>query len=1286
MTTLSALPTPVRRYIAGFVERRRRLALLRAGGVAAAFFLVWMLAWCIVDRLTALPAAVRCTLLVVGLAAVVVVLFRPLRAVLANRIDWVAAAAEIESRNPAFAERLQTVISRMIGPPEYRGSQQLVDHLLHQVQAEVQDEEPARLLDLRPAVQPWIAAALLTVATIVLMFNSWLDLPRLMLRFAAPFADVAPATTTRITVRHEPTQVVQGQPLTFIASATRLGNSSLCLHLSTDDRHYSMRPMSPSDDGYTYTLQAVDRDLYYYASGGDAQTPVQRIEVLRQPTILEYRVRYAYPPYIGRQPLTITSPDGSLEAPVGTDATLTIRSSEPLSEAQLIMGDQTIAMTATADPAVRHATIRITRNDNYRLRLTTHRGATSELAEPIRIVAIPDRPPLVRIIQPSENLRLTPRDVAEIRFQALDDYGIRSLRLVASVNGEDRHRATLRLRGDPARQEALVDVDLARLELAFGDIVRLRVEAEDLNGHTAASEPRTILIAPRSIDMNTYLRLAELRQATAGAEALIKTINDALKSLEQMGQGARGDVERDIWTLTADYDRQLTSATEQASLIRQALLRTLVRSPTSGRSILLSHGTDAAQQIASTTDSLLLQTPNLPRSDVMRMLEQAAKRATELRDLLVTVSHGEQATALLADHANLQALGGRDTDPVSEAAQQTYRRAREEFQSAVKTLGLNPDDQNLAQLLDRKVKDLAERERKTGVMDFVPSAAEWSKAPTMPVVGQVFPQRLETAAQAEAVRPDADLIRAHDLHLASRAAEGLIVRASVADDEGTAQELADYPPALGALQAAHALSQSPQDVRPPEQVAQILAAADAARQRMRVWAGDVGSDQPVRLVDADPDAADAAHVMEANAAMARRDYDRAATIDQQMRARDGAVAPAGDMPATSCRLQDVSANAMAGVPTPLLPDHRRHVDDAMQQARRLDEIAQQQAELSRQTALRQAEHAEALSRRQAELAGAIDQVHQDQSLMNEDSPFAPDNTRERALAAIQAARQRLAAMPQDLTEVQQNARQRHAATEAFRQALAAVQAAPPDARPAAERRAAAAEEAQLDAEDRLQLSAQMVHPDVAAAIADRLQPFVPETLATIVAIEEKLVASLRSLEQAIGAADLDGTEKAVADARAAISDVQAELRAAQDALAAQDPLVAARWFARQAAAALAMKPPDFEAAEHSQQQVAEALDRAWSNAAHDAARGRLAGSAAFSGLYMVDLPLIGGAMGPGIVEDDARPSAGRSWGWFRRSHSTDITTSDRDADPPGYQQALRAYFEALGAAGQEQNR
>src|SRR5690606_8175191 len=207
------------------------------------------------------------------------------------------------------------------------------------------------------------------------------------------------------------------------------------------------------------------------------------------------------------------------------------------------------------------------------------------------------------------------------------------------------------------------------------------------------------------------------------------------------------------------------------------------------------------------------------------------------------------------------------------------------------------------------------------------------------------------------------------------------------------------------------------------------------RQQMRAWAGEPGSDQPARLAELEVQPSEAAQVMEANAATARRDYDRAAAIDEQLRARD-AAAPASALPPTQSRLQEIAPGAIAAIPTPLLPDHRRQVEDAMQQARRIDEIAQQQAELSRQTSLRQAQQAETLSRQQAEIAGAIDQVRQDQSVMDADTSLAPDNTREQALAALQAARQRLAAMPQDLTEVQQNARQRHAAAEAVKQAQA----------------------------------------------------------------------------------------------------------------------------------------------------------------------------------------------------------------------------------------------------------
>ena len=189
----------------------------------------------------------------------------------------------------------------------------------------------------------------------------------------------------------------------------------------------------------------------------------------------------------------------------------------------------------------------------------------------------------------------------------------------------------------------------------------------------------------------------------------------------------------------------------------------------------------------------------------------------------------------------------------------------------------------------------------------------------------------------------------------------------------------------------------------------------------------------------------------------------------------------------------------------------------------------------------------------------------------------------------------------------------------------------------------------------------------------------PETEATITAIEQKLTVALRQLQQAVDAPDHAAVERSVVAAREAIRDVHIELRAAQEALSAQDPLVAARWFARQAAADLAMRPPDFDSAERNQQAVVEALDQAWRNSVHDAARGRLAGSRAFGSLYAFDLPIAidGAAM---IESDIPLPAAlGRAWGRLRAADPAPITTTGGDADPPGYQEALRAYFEALGS-------
>src|SRR6184192_2916925 len=98
MNAIALLPPPVRSYIVDFVARKRRMVMLKMVGVAVVLTLGWMLLWCVVDRVVALPAGVRLLLLTGNAAVVAGLLYRPVRETLRRDVDWLDATADIESR------------------------------------------------------------------------------------------------------------------------------------------------------------------------------------------------------------------------------------------------------------------------------------------------------------------------------------------------------------------------------------------------------------------------------------------------------------------------------------------------------------------------------------------------------------------------------------------------------------------------------------------------------------------------------------------------------------------------------------------------------------------------------------------------------------------------------------------------------------------------------------------------------------------------------------------------------------------------------------------------------------------------------------------------------------------------------------------------------------------------------------------------------------------------------------------------------------------------------------
>ena len=511
-----------------------------------------------------IPGVVRLIALACGVGVAVLLIYRPLLFLARRRFDRVTAANEIERCQSLHAQRLVTVVSQLLDRPEHRGSNQLLDQLTDEVHNDVISSDPARLVPASTAVKPWIAFAAVAVFAATLCAIPSFGLPRLMLRFFDPLAALPPVTTTRLIVHPGAADVVEGQPLPITVSAVRLGDSPVTLHISDDAHSWTAWPMLAGASGdFSYTVTSVDRDLSYYVTGGDATTLTFPVRVLRVPAVAEFRIHYNYPPYTGQKPLVVSNTDGLIEAPAGTQATIDVRSTEPLADATLSMDNQHLPLSGTLDSLVRKAKITVRKDQRYDLQLTGRNGVHGTGPSTTAIHAIPDRPPLVRIIDPADDLRLSPHEILPLQYEALDDYGLGSLMVQAQVNSEPPTPMPIRIQGDIRHQEGIYNVDLATLKPTIGDVISIWLQAQDTSAQLSSSEVRHILVSPRSIDLNTHQRIAELASAAQLADSLVSELDAAGHAMDEAV--AQGDHLSDAYlAAVAKINRHLDLAGEDA--------------------------------------------------------------------------------------------------------------------------------------------------------------------------------------------------------------------------------------------------------------------------------------------------------------------------------------------------------------------------------------------------------------------------------------------------------------------------------------------------------------------------------------------------------------------------------------------------------------------------------------------------------------------------------------------------------------------------------------------------
>ena len=220
----------------------------------------------------------------------------------------------------------------------------------------------------------------------------------------------------------------------------------------------------------------------YYVEANGIRSPVFRLDVRDLPYTRTIDLEYRFPGYTGLPMQRITD-GGDIAVLRGTRVTVRVTPTMPASGGQLVIEGKPPIPLVPGDSGTLSGVFTVQGNGFYHIELMGLDSASVRASLDYAIESLGDQPPLVQIVKPGRDARVTSLEEVFIEARGEDDYGVQKLELVYSVNGGPEK--TVELHGAGAHR--LKDVSaghtlfLEEYELEPGDMVSYYARASDAN-------------------------------------------------------------------------------------------------------------------------------------------------------------------------------------------------------------------------------------------------------------------------------------------------------------------------------------------------------------------------------------------------------------------------------------------------------------------------------------------------------------------------------------------------------------------------------------------------------------------------------------------------------------------------------------------------------------------------------------------------------------------------------------------------------------------------------------
>jgi len=193
-------------------------------------------------------------------------------------------------------------------------------------------------------------------------------------------------------------------------------------------------PLIRTEERYEGTLFDVAAPIEYFVEAVGVRSPTFTLKVADMPYVQSLELEYHFPAYTGLAPRKIED-GGDVAVIRGTEIRVRAITTMRAESGAIVIDDKTqVPMTVAADGALLSA-FTADHDGFYRIELGAPGGARVAGSPKYSIDVLTDQPPAVSFVKPGRDTAASPIEEVFLEAKAEDDYGIRSMELVYSVNG-----------------------------------------------------------------------------------------------------------------------------------------------------------------------------------------------------------------------------------------------------------------------------------------------------------------------------------------------------------------------------------------------------------------------------------------------------------------------------------------------------------------------------------------------------------------------------------------------------------------------------------------------------------------------------------------------------------------------------------------------------------------------------------------------------------------------------------------------------------------------------------